>query len=151
MTTNYVDARNQLNKLVNDAWKAGAAAIVGYVPELYWQGKTEPDTMPKDKISARVTVMPVDSAQTAMGMGSLQSKLRYTEIGIVTVQIFAPSNKGNAFENCGKLAAMIRNAFRGAETPGCVWFRNARLNPLSPDNGFERFNVVTDFQYDEIH
>lgn len=152
MSITYSQARDELNKLVTDAWQAGSTAVCGYVPKVFYQGVIDPELPPKDKYWARVSVTTVDSWQSAMGIGThTPSKQRYREIGIVAIQIFGPANTGNAFEVAGKLAEMIRNAFRGTTTPGCIWFRNARIIPLSMDGGFERFNVVTDFQYDEIH
>lgn len=151
MTTTRSEARNEINGLFLAAWNANAAAIVGYVPNVEWQGVQPRTTPDPSKYWARVSMQTVFEEQTTLSTcEGKPGQKRYTASGLVFVQLFCPKSLGQAFELGGELAEVAKKAFRGKSTPGKVWFRNARINEIDPEDLYYRYNVVTEFEYDEL-
>lgn len=148
MTTTYEEAKDEIYSQFFAAWVAGSAAIVGYVPEVRWQNLEEATKPDQSKYWARVSTQSVDEPQANLGADA-EGKRRYTGLGLVFVQIFVPKTEGNDYKGA-KLAELARNAYRGKKTTGGVWFRNVRINNLEPEELFYRFNVVAEYEYDEI-
>lgn len=149
MTTNYSNAVDDINTEFWNSWNSDKTfLLVGYVPEVRWQGVEEYYAPDSSKFWARVSVQTVMEEQT--NLAGNDSKKRYTSSGLVFVQIFCPKSHIKANEYGKKLSEVARNSFRGKSTGGAVWFRNVRINELSPENLFYRFNVVAEFEYDEM-
>lgn len=149
MTTNYSGATDEICGAFWQAWNAAeTSSLVGYVPDVRWPLVEEPETPDASKYWARLSIQTVFEEQTALAGND--GKRRYTASGLVFVQIFCPKSVSNSGEIGRKLAEIARNAYRGKDTPNKVWFRNVRINELSPENLFYRFNVVAEFEYDEI-
>jgi len=151
MTATYDEARNQIFGLFKAAWDANTTAVAGYVPEVRYQGK-EVGTVPDStKHWARISTQSVLETQATLSTCVEESgKSRYESSGLVFVQLFAPKNVATAYDIGTKLAQIARNAFRGKKTTGQVWFRNVRINNLEPEALLYRFNVVAEYEYDEI-
>lgn len=151
MTTNYESARDEMFALLNVAWQAGASAIVGYTPEIRWQGITKEGKVDVSKYWARVSIESVDGEQTTLSdcAGALGQK-RYTDYGLVFVQLFAPIEAQQSQLKLGRLGMLARNAYRGVSTDGKVWFRNARIKTIPDELEFHRLNIVAEYQYDEL-
>ena len=151
MTIEFDQARDEIFTLFNTAWQAETGAVAGYVPEIRWQGVEYRDTPDGSKFWARVTKDTVLEEQTTLSTcEGKPGQKRYTASGLVFVQIFCPKSNTQAFAIGQKLAKIARNAFRGKTTPGKIWFRNVRINELDPEELYYRFNVVTEFEYDEL-
>lgn len=148
MTTNYVEAIDEMFALANNAFAANSSAVVGYVPDIRWPGVQEVGTPDASKFWARVSQQTVIEEQTTLADES--GKRRYTASGLIFVQLFCPKADVAAMDKGRKLAVIARNAFRGKTTSGKVWFRNARINELEPEESAYRFNVVAEYEYDEI-
>ncbi len=148
MTTDYVSAVDQMFSLFLAAFTAGAPAIAGYMPEIRWQNVDEGTTPDASKYWCRVSQQTVIEEQTALA-GS-DGKTRYTASGLIFVQLFCPIADISASSKGRKLAVIARNAFRGKTTSGKVWFRNVRINELPKETSAIRFNVVAEYEYDEI-
>lgn len=147
----FDQARNEINSLFLTAWNLYSAAIVSYIPEIRWQGVQYRDLPDGSKFWVRVSKQTVFEEQTALSVcEGAPGQKRYTASGLVFVQIFCPKSNTQAFELGQELAKIARNAFRGKTTPGKIWFRNVRINELNPEELYERFNVVTEFEYDEL-
>ncbi len=151
MTATFSEASDEINSQFWLAWKAGAAAIVGYLPEVRWQNDQETETPDGSKFWARVSQQIVLASQTTLAnQVSGPDKKRYTASGLVFVQIFCPKSLTTSDQLGRQLAELAQNAYRGKSTSGCIWFRNVRINPLPPEALFYRFNVVAEFEYDDI-
>lgn len=147
----FDQARNEINSLFLTAWNLYSATIVSYVPEIRWQGVQYRDLPDGSKFWVRVSKQTVFEEQTTLSAcEGAPGQKRYTASGLVFVQIFCPKSNTQAFELGQELAKIARNAFRGKTTPGKIWFRNVRINELNPEELYERFNVVTEFEYDEL-
>lgn len=148
MTTNYVQAVDQMFDLFNVAFGESAPFIVGYMPEIRWQGVPESTKPDASKYWCRVSQNTVIEEQSTLSDDS--GRKRYTSSGLVWVQLFAPVSDVEAMNKGRKLAEIARNAFRGKTTSGKVWFRNVRINELPNEESAVRFNVVAEYEYDEV-
>lgn len=151
----YEQARDEMFALFKTAWDANSAAVVGYVPEVRWQGKEiatpnagKPD---RTKFWARVSIQSVLEQQATLSNCVVEpGKKKYESAGLIFVQVFGPKSVDNSYELLQQLAKVARNAYRGKTTPGNVWFRNVRINTLNPEELFYRLNVVGEYEFNEI-
>lgn len=152
MTIGIQQATDEMFALLNSAWIAGAAAIVGYLPEIKWQGVPERNIPDASQYWARVTKQTVLEGQGSLSdcAGELGQK-RYTVTGLLFIQLFLPKCENDCSEIGRQLAVLVRDAYRGQSTPGGVWFRNATINDgIPPEEICERINVVVEFEYDDL-
>lgn len=151
MPTTYQGAINAMFGRFRIAWESGSPWIVGYVPYVYWQGVRDPRPVDMSVYWARVSQQTVDEQR-----GSLSNdvgepgKARYNVAGLIFVQLFCPQKDAASMERGRALAVVARDAFRGHTADGVVWFRNARINELEPESLADRFNVVAEYEYDEL-
>lgn len=155
MTATYSEARDEMFRLFQTAFNAGAADIVNYVPEIRWQGVEEKDAPPEDKFWVRVSTQNVTSRQSAFVSDDApaQSAKEFTNRGLIFVQVFAPRSlsKEGSFVLGGKLAEFVQSIFQNAETSSSVWFRNVRINELPPEDKAYPFNVVAEYTFDQLN
>lgn len=147
MSTTYEEAVDEIFTLINTAWLANTAAIVGYVPEMRWPGVEEPDKPDYSKHFARSSQQTVTEEQSTLKDG--EGSQRYTASGLVFIQIFCPKSEGKTMANGRKLAIVGRDSLRGKKTTGGVWFRKVRIRELEPETKWYRFNVIAEYEYDE--
>lgn len=151
MTASYTQAVDAMFALFNVAWSAGAAAIVGSVPQIRWQGVEGTSPPPVNGYWCRVSTQNVIEQQTTHKTGIAPNEnRRYTSSGLLFVQLFCPMSDAQAMDKGRQLAMLARNAFRGKSTSNDVWFRNARINELSPEDNSYRFNIIVEYEYDDI-
>lgn len=147
----YAEASDEINLLIKEAWELQSSDIVGYIPELRWQGiqyRNLPDT---SKYWARVSIQTIFEEQASLSNGvGLAGKRRFESSGLVFVQIFCPKSDARAFEKGKLLAVIARDAFRGKSTESAIFFRNVRIQEIPQEDNFERLNIVAEFEYDEI-
>lgn len=124
------------------AWKAGSAAIVGYVPEVRYQGRIQQALPDASKYWCRLSEQTVLENRKAIGNVLFESS------GLIYVQIFAPQSLPDGFQKARALANLARDAFR-AQNP-LVRFINARATEVPSEDGFHRFNTVTEYDYTEV-
>lgn len=149
MTATYPEAIDQIYGLFNLEWNANSAAIVGYNPEIRWPGVEEDTIPPADKFWCRISQQTLDEPQTTLRNGL--GEQRYTASGLVFIQLFCPKSDTEGMDKGKKLAQVAKKAFRGKTTSGKVWFRNARIQELAPEDNAYRFNIVAEYTYDEIN
>lgn len=128
------------------AWIAGAAAICGSVPVVFWPG-IEPADPPANAIWARVSQQTLEDSQSAFGAVFEGNKRRYNSAGLVFVQLFLPKVAQNV-DIGRRLAKLARDSFR-AQNPH-VTFTNSRIQELQSESGYIRFNTVTEYEFDEF-
>lgn len=145
------EARDEMFSLFSVAWATDAPAIAGYAPEVRWQGKEEPAAPDASKFWVRVSTQHVFEEQKSLTTEVTgQGKRRYEVSGLIFVQLFCPKSNPRATEQGYLLAQVARAAFRGKSTPGNVWFYNVRINELPEEDQFYRFNIIGEYEYDEI-
>lgn len=151
MTLSALQAEDEIRAKFFTAWQTGASVIVGYVPEIRWQGVEEQSAIDASKFWCRHSLEIVEEQQSTLSTcEGAPGKKRYTTYGLVFVQIFCPRNLALAYRQGKLLGELAKSAYRGTSTPGGVWFRNATLKPLQPENSYIRFNVSAQFEYDSL-
>jgi hypothetical protein len=149
MPCNYEQATDEILSTFTVAWKAGSAAIVGYIPTIYYPGQDLGVVPDCSKFWARISVQTVSTTQRSLSdLVGNEHKRRYTSNGLVFVQIFSPTGKIDSPQKTRKLAELALSAFRNC--PSNVIFRNQSIDELPPENSCIRLNVVASFEYDEI-
>jgi hypothetical protein len=148
MSTTYIPAIDSVFSLFKTAIDAGSTAIIGYVPEIRWPGIESSDKPDETKFWLRISNQSVYEEQTALaGNDGLK---RFTNNGLIFVQLFAPKTSSKNFVLLKQLAFLVKTAFMSKRTSEGVILRNARLNELSDEAGFHRCNVVVEYEYDEM-
>lgn len=156
MSATYDVANDAMKSIVDSAWTNGAAAIiasatVSYIPVLYFQG-IEPQIGPNsDQYWARWSRQSISAHQTTLRDG-VNGK-RYSDEGLIFVQVYAPMEIATASQKGEQLAMLIRESMRSlgsANNPHAIVFTNLRINELAPDNKSYRWNVVAEYKYDDI-
>lgn len=152
MTVDYSAARDEMFALFKTAWDASSSTVAGYVPEVRYQGRELPTKPSATKHWCRISTQNVIDRQITLSDCVEESgKKRYESAGLVFVQLFAPKSVATADEQGRKLAEVAKKAFRGKTTPGAIWFKNVRINDnIADEDGFYRFNVVAEYEYDEV-
>lgn len=145
MIENYNDAIDEIISVFMTGWLANSFPIVGYVPEIRTRYKEEllPDAT---RYWGRITLQTVDERQSAFENSSPNTK--HTTTGLVFIQLFCPRTLDNGLTNLSKLATVAKNTFRNNQTPGGIWFKNARINELPDEQNWCRLNVIAEYQYD---
>ena len=134
------EARDEILAHFTTAWNAGAGATI---PLIYSDREAD---LPADGSFARVTLQHSNFNHATLG-GRLSGGQRFRRNGIVTVQVFTPSDDGLGLsDTLGDLALSI---FEGQATGSDrVEFRNTSLNEIGHDGAWHQTNVLADFNYD---
>ena len=151
MSLTYDQAVDEMFALFRTAWNANTAAIVGTVPEVRWQGVESKVVPIVDGYWCRISTQNLGEKQTTFKSAIAQdTNRRYTSKGLLFVQIFCPMSDSDSMSKGRQLGEVAKKAFRGKATPAAVWFRNARVNDLPPEDDMYRFNMVVEYEYDDI-
>lgn len=146
MILTYTQAIDAMFTRVKLGLEAGWPDIVGEMPELRWQGVEEAAIPSGDAYWARISQQTVFEKQQTLGK---QGERLFESAGLLFVQIFCPRTSAESYDKGRQMALVARNVFRG-QNDG-VWFRNARIaDDLEPEQGWNRFNVVTEYEFTEI-
>lgn len=152
MTLTPQQARKSMIALVEQCWNARAGAIVGYVPEIRYQGVEEGKVPGSDKFWMRFGTTTVTTRQSGHQLpdGPEGSPVVYDTYGFVTLQMFAPMKGKDTWSKGELLSELGQRMFMASETGGGVWFRNPRIRELNNDGTFYRWNVIADYQYSQV-
>lgn len=147
MIDNYSAGRDEIFAQFNLALPS-VGTLIGYAPNIVYQGVEEPAKMPTDKLWVRVSQQTVLESQATLSGNDL--KRRYSSEGLFFAQIFSPKSKPENYALSLAVANILKLAFRGKQTADCIWFRNVRIQELPAELAWFRINVVAEYQYDEI-
>jgi len=140
MSLTYRQARDDMLKLITDAWTTANPTY----PMVY-DDLGEPQ-IPKTELPwCRVTIKHNQGEQETLG-SPMGGRLFYRD-GLLTVQIFAPRGQGLTVGY--DLAKVAADAFEGQASANGVWFRTVRLREVGPDGNWFQINVIAEFQYSE--
>jgi hypothetical protein len=132
------EAVDQIFAVVNAAW--------GDAGPVQWPNMANFDT-PSSGAWLRVTLRHQTGGQVSLS-DAVGAK-RWQRIGTLWMQVFTDRGDGGVANYA--LCEQLMRAYEGTATEGGVWFRNTRLNEIGVDGAFWLNNVLTQFQYDEIH
>jgi len=135
--------RNELIKLVYDAWKANPDSTV--YPIYFYDVD---DNKPSDglEVWCRVSVTHVTGSQATLS--NQDNKRRWRRTGILMIQLFTPIGTGLSLSD--KYSKIIVDALDGSSTDSCAWVRNVRVNELGREGTWCQTNIIADFEYDEV-
>jgi hypothetical protein len=140
--SSITDGRDQIYTAFKTVWGASAYSAV---PIFYPDSKHTP---PPNTSWVRITVTHTSNRQATLG--NVDGIRRYRVYGIVTIQIFTPFGDGQALADL--MAEVAKRAFQGVVTGAdAVSFRNARIMDGRQDGQWWQTNVMTEFDYDEVH
>jgi len=148
MPTTFDAARDEILGAFRTRWEADAAAIVGFVPDVFYDGVPRTSAPSPDKPWADVTIRHTSGAQATLAQDT--GKRRFEKTGIVTVGVFAPLGQNRGLEDGEKLAMVAKKAFEGKATAGGVWFRNVRISEVGQDGPWFAFQILAEMRYDEF-
>lgn len=144
----YPTAVDTILGLFKEHWEAETPALnAGSPVRVEWPGVDSGGTPPPDQPYARIRVRHTTSRQVTFGK---VGERRFNRPGFVTVQIFAPIVGGSGLTFAENLATIARNAYEGRGTPSGIWFRRSAIQDIGEDGTFHQFNVVVEFEYDEM-
>jgi hypothetical protein len=121
------EARAIMQTAVNTPWQASTAAIVGYVPHIYWPDVPEAKQKDKDKYYARFSALADTERQV-----TLSRPAKFQASGLLYVQVFGPANHKDVGVNLDLLAALVKGCFVGV-TIGGVWFSQTMVKTMPAD------------------
>jgi hypothetical protein len=151
MTATLDIAVEQMQQLFKAAWDAGTSAIAGYIPAVEWYGAENATPVDREKIWVRFSTQNLlDQQATLSTDAGLPGQRRYESSGLVFVQLFIPKTIDNGVILGRQLAQVAKNAFRGKTTSGKVQFNNVTIKDLTPEDLFYRFNIVAEYDFDEL-
>lgn len=146
---NLDDAQDEMMGLFKAAWDANAAAANGgLLPEVEWPGDTESG---REKMTsaafARFSLRHLTGRQVTFGPPGAR---RFQRPGIITVQAFAPVERGSGLSVAENLAIIARDAFEGVGTGSGLIFRNARVAYVGISKAWHQYNMSVEFEFDEM-
>lgn len=149
MIEDYAAARDEVfNQYISNVLD-NTVSIIGEPLYTVYQGVESDGKIPSNKFWARISLQTVTEEQATFRGSDLQR--RYETNGLVFVQLFMAKEKPENYQLGLKLAVIIKNAFRGQQTDGCIWFRNVRIQENLPaESSWFRLNVVAEYQYNEL-
>lgn len=153
MTTNYVDAIDELFGIFITAWRdQPVGLLVGSWPPIYWQGKPEPDIPDSTIYWVRMTQKTIDDEQATM-QSNIDGSRRWTNSGILMIEIFCPLSKVDFMQVGRQLAVIARDAYRGVKTATSILIRNPQISEEGIDQRYKKsykFAIMVEYEYDEI-
>lgn len=140
MSLTYVEARDEMFTMVNDAWTASPISK----NDLFW------DAVPKDRPTDQLPWAVVYLRHATGGQRTLGGVgfREFERLGVVIVTIFVPI--GNGLSESYALATVLSDAFEGQASPGGIWFRDAAIQEIGSDGDFYQVNFTVNFTYSEI-
>jgi hypothetical protein len=103
----------------------------------------------KQHYFARFSTQGVQAGKSSVG-SPVNAKARYTNNGLIFIQVFAPMFLSDGPTVGRQLAETMRDAFRGAPTDASVIYRNARIEEMSNDGTFFQYRVIVEYEFDEL-
>ncbi len=121
------------------------ATALAYSPAIPMRYLDVPGDPPAENVVwARGSVLHATGGQGSLTGGN--GTTLYENKGLLLVEVYAPVGDGKV---AGRRAAQaFLNAIRSYR--GAVWFRGMHMQEAGRDGAFERFDVKTNFEYDDV-
>lgn len=147
--TTYEEAIDLMYGAFKTAWDAEASGIIGYTPEVEYEGVRDNRHAKGGKAFARLSVRNVIERQATLGSPGGAGKHEYETIGLMVVQLFLPKSDNTAMVSGRRLAQLVRNTYRSVSAGGEVWFRDATIREQPPGNRWYQINVTIEYNFME--
>lgn len=144
-----VTAYDNLMGFLHTVLQEQSIAVLGSEIQIEWPGVV-PGSIPKRTgYFARVTFNPLMTTQTSLSTCVVTAgNRRFTTGGLIVIQLLGPQPIQDSQYKLLQLGTAVRNKL-SKNLPDGIWVRNPSVRQLPPEDGFNRCNVVTEFQYDE--
>ena len=144
MPCNYSQAIDEISLLIKTAWDVNTPAILGYIPVVYWPWVDTGIIPVTTKFYAKLSFKTGMTTQATLA----GDNRRYVSTGIVIFEICGPKDDPSASHKMKELCQIVLTCLR--KCPNNVRLRNSSINEKPLDAGRIRFEVLSQFQYDEI-
>lgn len=150
MTRDPASARDSMVKRFEEALATIDWVSFGFAakPDVYYEGVGGSDETDISKPYYNWAAYH-DSDEMA-SLADENAQRRYEVMGTIVMQCAFPILGGQGFAGAERMAIIARNAYRGKQTPDCIWFSEAKIQEVGPDRGFYYFNASAVFHYDEV-
>lgn len=145
MITTYLEAIDAMFGMVKATLDSESGAILGYVPDVRWQGVEESSPPELNKTWAHVYQMTVNTRQA--GFNDAVDRL-YATVGVLTIELFVARSEGRAMQRGRQLSEALRQALEGTRTGG-VWYRNVTATEELQTDSYSVFRIMADYEYTE--
>lgn len=152
MSCSYTDAVDEIWTMFNTRWLAKTTALVGYVPEVYYQGMEKAAKPLTNKYYVTAKILPAGEKTITFrnNLDGLQNQ-RYNNYGVLKFVIFAPLSDSQNALRARQLGIVIRDSYSGKESPSGVSFFNVVIKEdLPPTESFNKISVYSDYNYDDV-
>lgn len=148
----YPDGVDEMREFVYSDWMLKAPDVVGYLPEMRFQGVEENDPPGVPTFWARMSSFSITDQQATLSTCSVTAYTRrYRDNGRIVIQLFGPRTGDGVYSKLLKLAKVLQARLSGTKTAHNIWFRNARIDSdVRPEPLYNRVNVVCDYERDEL-
>lgn len=140
---NYAEAKKVMYGIV------GEISFAPKTVEVRYPGKEVP-TSPQGYWIRPTTIMADEVQATLSDDVGAPGQKRYNSAGILIVQMFAPKTELNSDWWLLDAATKVQKTLRQASGKHCVNFRNVRIADVTPEDQFYRYNVIAEFEFDQI-
>lgn len=146
MSLSYLDAKDQLfTRAKNVLGGSDTNTLLGYVPDVRWQGVPTATVPDKSKLWARVSSQVVTDGQAALA--NANGKRLFEAAGLLYIQLFCPKGEAGIPAKGLLLAIALQAQYRQQSSSAELWFRNQRILELPETADSYPINVVTEFRY----
>lgn len=143
----YEEALDAMYATFSAAWSSGAAAVVGYVPEVRREGVANANAAPLDKVYASFYVRNAVEDQATLGTPVGPGTHDYESVGLLVICIHGPKDDDASIGYLRKLATLVTNAYRRAG--GEVWYREVTRRERDPDERWYKVDVQATYEFRE--
>lgn len=152
MSFDSANARDVMVTVLERAWAGvdwpGLWLGIGDAPKITWAGRGGDSSDPVGLPCLHAAIHHNEQPQSSLAGDA--GSITYTSSGLIVIQCKGPLVHGNGFEVAERMAIIARNAYRGKQTPDCIWFRNPRIQEVGADSAWYLFNTIIEFEYDEV-
>jgi hypothetical protein len=143
MITNGQEAQDAIFQRVKDALDAGAAAIVGSEPVVYWQDLPE-----RGSANEKTIYLEVRTQQGATRQRSFGKPAKFTTQGTLYVQVKCPVNDESSSFKGRQLAELVQSAVQGVTEANGVWYRQTAVREIPVSAKQTSYRLEVAYEYD---
>lgn len=140
------DATNTMWLLVTNAIKDNQL-LIGYLPEIRYQGFEVDRKPPEDKVWCRLSKVIAKSSQSSFP--DTQGRKLYVTTGMVYVQMFVPK-KGNIYNRSKLLREEVVNVFRKGDPSNQVVFTDMGPREPNSESNYYQLQAVSQFSFTTV-
>lgn len=150
--TDILGAEDEIYGVVHSVVRDSVPDLFPQAPKVYYQGVSVADdegSPPVDESWLRVSYT-VDRA----GQNTLSEEgraKRWGRRGHLFVQFFNPIKNPTALKTNKALAILVQRAYESSGGQCGMIYREARIYPVGPADGWYQLNLSVEYEYEEFH